>query len=128
VTSSSIDRFGRRAVQACLIGAAFVLGRLVLWRASGLVLLIFAGILLAILPSAGGVLGGLFGALGYVVLISFLGLYLGPQPDQAPLRLVEQADRLTPAAARRGAGRSAIGRWTRAAARARTTLSHQTTS
>jgi predicted PurR-regulated permease PerM len=46
------DLFGRRMVQACLIGMAFVLGALVLWQASGLVLLIFAGILLAILLDA----------------------------------------------------------------------------
>lgn len=41
--------FGQRMVQACLIGAAFVLGALLLWHAMALVLLIFAGILLAIL-------------------------------------------------------------------------------
>jgi predicted PurR-regulated permease PerM len=49
VTSSSTDRFGRRVVQACLIGAAFIRGALVLWQALALVLLVFAGILLAIL-------------------------------------------------------------------------------
>jgi predicted PurR-regulated permease PerM len=49
VTSGSTDRFGHRVVQACLIGAAFILGALVLWQAIALVLLIFAGILLAIL-------------------------------------------------------------------------------
>jgi predicted PurR-regulated permease PerM len=49
VTSGATDRFRRRVVQACLIGAAFILGALVLWQAISLVLLIFAGILLAIL-------------------------------------------------------------------------------
>lgn len=49
VTSRSVDQFGRRAVQACFIAAAFVLGGLVLWQASALMLVIFAGILLAIL-------------------------------------------------------------------------------
>ncbi len=47
--ASASDRFGRRAVQACLIGAAFILGGLLLWQAFVLVLLVFAGILLAIL-------------------------------------------------------------------------------
>jgi predicted PurR-regulated permease PerM len=49
VGSDATDRFGRRVVQACLIGSAFILGALVLWQAIALVLLIFAGILLAIL-------------------------------------------------------------------------------
>jgi predicted PurR-regulated permease PerM len=48
-TSSSTGRFGHRVVQACLIGGAFILGALLLWHAIALVLLIFAGILLAIL-------------------------------------------------------------------------------
>jgi predicted PurR-regulated permease PerM len=48
-TSSSTDRFGRKVVQACTIGAAFVLGGILLWQAIPLLLLIFAGILLAIL-------------------------------------------------------------------------------
>jgi len=47
--AGATDRFGRRVVQACLIGAAFVLGGLLLWHAVVLLLLIFAGILLAIL-------------------------------------------------------------------------------
>jgi predicted PurR-regulated permease PerM len=49
VISGAADRFGRRVAQACLIGAAFILGALVLWQAISLVLPIFAGILLAIL-------------------------------------------------------------------------------
>jgi predicted PurR-regulated permease PerM len=49
VTSRSVDQFGRRAVQACFIAAAFILGALVLWQTSALALVIFAGILLAIL-------------------------------------------------------------------------------
>jgi predicted PurR-regulated permease PerM len=49
VTSGATGRFGQRVVQACLIGAAFILGGLLLWNAIALVLLIFAGILLAIL-------------------------------------------------------------------------------
>jgi predicted PurR-regulated permease PerM len=49
VSSGATDRFGHRVVQACLIGAAFILGGLLLWHAIALVLLIFAGILLAIL-------------------------------------------------------------------------------
>jgi hypothetical protein len=43
---SSTDQFGRRVVQACLIGAAFVFGGLALWHASALVLLIFAGVMI----------------------------------------------------------------------------------
>jgi hypothetical protein len=43
---SSTDQFGRRVVQACLIGAAFVFGGVVLWHASALVLLIFAGVMI----------------------------------------------------------------------------------
>jgi len=49
VTSGATGRFGRRVVQACLISAAFIFGGLLLWHAIALVLLIFAGILLAIL-------------------------------------------------------------------------------
>ena len=49
VTSGATDWVWRRVVQACLIGAAFILAGLVLWQAISLVLLIFAGILLAIL-------------------------------------------------------------------------------
>jgi len=49
VTSAARDRFAHRVVQACLISAAFILGALLLWQAIALVLLIFAGILLAIL-------------------------------------------------------------------------------
>lgn len=52
VTSDSADRFGAKVVQACLIGAAFVFGALLLWHAIALLLLIFAGILLAILLDA----------------------------------------------------------------------------
>ena len=49
MTSAARDRFAHRVVQACLISAAFILGTLLLWQAIALVLLIFAGILLAIL-------------------------------------------------------------------------------
>jgi predicted PurR-regulated permease PerM len=49
VGSEATDRFGRRVVQACLVGTTFILAGLVLWQAISLVLLIFAGILLAIL-------------------------------------------------------------------------------
>jgi predicted PurR-regulated permease PerM len=49
VTSGAAGRFGHRVAQACLIAAAFILGGLLLWHAIALVLLIFAGILLAIL-------------------------------------------------------------------------------
>lgn len=47
--SGANGQFRHRVVQACLIGAAFILGGLLLWHAIALVLLIFAGILLAIL-------------------------------------------------------------------------------
>jgi predicted PurR-regulated permease PerM len=49
VSSGTTGRFAHRVVQACLIGAAFIFGALLLWNAIALVLLIFAGILLAIL-------------------------------------------------------------------------------
>ena len=52
VVSSTPDSFGRRVVRLCLIGGAFVIGTIVLWQASFLVLLLFAGILLAILLDA----------------------------------------------------------------------------
>jgi predicted PurR-regulated permease PerM len=47
--SESIDVFGRRMVRACFIVMMFVVGALVLWQARTLLLVIFAGVLVAIL-------------------------------------------------------------------------------
>lgn len=52
MTIISSKQFGRRMVRACFIGAAFALGAIVLWQASGLLLLIFSGVLLAIFLDA----------------------------------------------------------------------------
>jgi predicted PurR-regulated permease PerM len=52
VAVGSTDRFGRQVMRACLIGAAVIVAALALWQAIALVLLIFAGILLAILLDA----------------------------------------------------------------------------
>lgn len=52
MTTISSEQFGRQMVRACFIGAAFALGAIVLWQASGLLLLIFSGILLAIFLDA----------------------------------------------------------------------------
>jgi len=50
--SITTDSFGRRMVRSCLISAVFVIGAILLWQASFLLLLLFAGMLLAILLDA----------------------------------------------------------------------------